>query len=799
MACAANAGVEDDEVSAATRALVPAAVDWDTVEGSSAEEMLLLFEKLCAGRGHQGLPRAPVFEPKEKRPYMENAMGVVRWALLMCGGLASEDALLYDDSVANRVCIDRYFYFWEIYKRYHAFQLQDGPDAERDREVIYRFSYCFEVCKRVHEIQQAVYDLYRLQLNASDFVVPECLAKSSAHISLLKLWSQDPQADEKKKKADYEELVSFLLDCAAAHRYRKSGNTVFEQKYVEYAGKKFGTRAWEPASFGTLRPEVQASSIEAFIHLFCRKEHRADMWSRLVGLKGHDRLRDYLACCEDLEFPFLKPSRNLLAFRNGIYDTRGGVGGAFYDYTIVGSHLRGDLVAAKYFDTTLDPGWIATAHSASWWEIPTPLFQSILDYQNWGVPSQIRTEGEEPRSVDRLAAEVKRAFAATADEVDAILYGLQQDGDAEAPKALENVLRACKVCVAAAEDAAKRASSEVAAASTASDAPGPKRRSAGAAFPLEAQRWVYVFLGRMLHALGTYDSWQIIPFFKGRGGSGKSTVAHVAKNFFSAEDVGILSNNSEKKFGLQSLVDKLVFICFELKKNVSLDASEFQSMVSGEEVCVAIKNQGARVVRWKSPGLLCGNEAPGWVDAQGSIARRLAIFGFKYGISEKHSDPELLHHIETQELAALIVKSNCAYRDTAERHRGEDFWRIVPPYFKDERLSLQRDTDPLCAALWDEITYELVNRDKLEDPESCFMLFDDFELDYKRRFRELRGSVCVDQLNQDKYATPFEEAGIEVRFCTLTYNGAPRNDRFLFGIRPRRGIAGPAGGPPLEP
>ena len=37
--------------------------------------------------------------------------------------------------------------------------------------------------------------------------------------------------------------------------------------------------------------------------------------------------------------------------------------------------------------------------------------------------------------------------------------------------------------------------------------------------PLAAQRWIYIFMGRMLHALKLYDDWQIIPFLKGRGGS----------------------------------------------------------------------------------------------------------------------------------------------------------------------------------------------------------------------------------------------------------------------------------------
>lgn len=767
---------------------VPVAVDWDSVDGDYVQNALLAFESMCKGRGNPSLPLVPTFKPDETQPYLLNACGIVRWAILMCGGLPAPEAIVYDDVSASHVCVDRIFYFWQMYKRYHVFQIVEGADPERDREVIYRFSYCHELCTRIAQLQQCVYDLYRLQLNASDFVVPECLSKSSTHISLLRLWGEE----QKKKKTDYEELVLYILNCAAANRYRKRESIVYQEKFVEYAGKRYGTRAWEPAKFETLRSEAQASTIEAFIHCACRKEIRCDMWSRLLNMKTTVPLEKYLSTCEDQEFPFLKPCRNLLAFRNGIYDTRGGVGGAFYDYSIVGIHLHGDLVAAKYFNQNLDPQWIATAHSSSWWDIPTPFFQSILDYQNWGVPLQKRSkDGEDVREVDRYAADVRRVFAQTADDIDAILYALQQDDEGAAPRAMEHVLEACKNCVSKAEEAAKCVKEKIVDKEPAeTSCGGPNMpRSAGSAFPIEVQRWVYVFLGRMLHALGDFDNWQIIPFFKGRGGSGKSTVGHVAQNFFAAEDVGILSNNSEKKFGLQSLVDKLVFICLELKKNISLEQAEFQSMVSGEEICVAIKNETARVVRWRSPGLLCGNEAPGWVDAQGSIARRLAIFGFKFGISEKHSNPDLQRRIEEEELAAIIVKCNEAYRDVAARHRGEDIWRILPSYFKDERLSLQRDTDPLCAIIWDDAMFELASRHGVPCKE-YYMPFEEFEMEYKRRHRDLRGNIPADPLSPDKIAQPFSEAGIEVlKPCTKMYNNSLRTERFLIGIRPKKRVA----------
>ena len=214
-------------------------------------------------------------------------------------------------------------------------------------------------------------------------------------------------------------------------------------------------------------------------------------------------------------------------------------------------------------------------------------------------------------------------------------------------------------------------------------------------------------MGRMLHALKLYDQWQIIPFLKGRGGSGKSTVAMVVKHFFEVGDVGILSNNSEKTFGLQALLDKFIWLCLELKRNVKLDQAEFQSMVSGEDVMVAQKNHIARQVTWCAPGLLCGNEAPGWIDAQGSIARRMAIITFPFSLQERDVVPNLLSQILDKELPTLIVKCNQAYRATCEQHNQDDIWKVLPEYFKNERLRFQKDTDAVYAAVFDRHRFEL--------------------------------------------------------------------------------------------
>ena len=785
----------------ADRVMLPP-TDWEELSRENLESRITQFCELCEGKGHPTLSgRGPCFRPSEDVPYIQNALGIVKWVIDM-SGQGAEDAFLYYSEAAEVVVVDRFFYFWEMYKCYHRYQMQlagelgvGSPEVEKDVCTLQRFSFCYEVCDRIHTVQKAICDLYRMMLNKSDFVVPECVVRSETHKSLLRRHSC---GDEGQKKTDYEELLLHLLNCAGANRYRKLGDVVYEEKTVEYAGRRYNTRAWEPANFDSTRPETVASTIGAFISRFCRKETHYDMWSRLVNIRDCSRrLESYLIHSEDIEFPFLRPCRHIFSFNNGIYDTSSDVIGAFYPYSSASEHLPPNIVAAKYFDMTVDPSWVVTASRGHWWDVPTPRFQSILDYQNWGVvttsSSALEQESMEedaaPPIMQMLVAETTRIWETLDNQFKVSIDKLKHGTEADASILMKEILESAETCKKASKDLmdrAERASQGLDAdPNTGRPAAAPTRRAAGAAFPIEAQKWVYVFLGRLLHALGTYDTWQIIPFFKGRGGTGKSTVAHVAKSFFSAADVGVLSNNSEKKFGLQSLIGKLMFLCFELKKNISLDQAEFQSMVSGEEVCVAIKNQVAQTIRWNLPGLLCGNEAPGWVDTQGSIARRIAIFSFNFKIADKDSNPELFKHILGQELAALIIKCNAAYRDMADRHRGEDVWGLLPEYFRKERLSCQRDTDPLYCTIWDDFSYELASRDGI-DTQTCFMPFEEFDQDYKRRHRDLRGNPFAEALVQDKYGAAFEEAGIDVVVDERTYNDSKRKEKWLVGIRPIR-------------
>ena len=103
------------------------------------------------------------------------------------------------------------------------------------------------------------------------------------------------------------------------------------------------------------------------------------MHSAIVRTLPIKKVADFLMVCDESEFPFVRPQRNLLSFKNGVYDTTGPGLGTFYEYGTASSALLADKAAAKHFDAAMPSSTFDVSlgcRAGSWWDIPTPLFQS---------------------------------------------------------------------------------------------------------------------------------------------------------------------------------------------------------------------------------------------------------------------------------------------------------------------------------------------------------------------------------------------------------------------------------------
>lgn len=262
---------------------------------------------------------------------------------------------------------------------------------------------------------------------------------------------------------------------------------------------------------------------------------------------------------------------------------------------------------------------------------------------------------------------------------------------------------------------------------------------------------------------------QVIPFLKGMASSGKSTVLlKVAKNLFEAADVGVLSNNIEKKFGLSGFYDKKLFVAPEIKADLQIEQAEFQSIVSGEDIQVNVKHQRAFSTQWTVPGVLAGNEVPAWCDNSGSIQRRIVLFDFARAVV--NGDMKLGEKLEA-EMPALLVKANRAYLEQAAAHSHTNIWTVLPSYFRTTRDAMAADVNSVEAFLG---CAEVTLRD------GAFCPFADFKAAL-RAFEQQNGYKSS-KYTLDFFRGPFSKHGIRcVRDCR-TYGGRKLTREYLEGL-----------------
>lgn len=290
-------------------------------------------------------------------------------------------------------------------------------------------------------------------------------------------------------------------------------------------------------------------------------------------------------------------------------------------------------------------------------------------------------------------------------------------------------------------------------------------------------KWMFVFIGRLFYEVNEMDSWQVIPFMKGVAGTGKSTVIKVVQLMYNMRDIGVISNNIEKKFGLATIFNKTLFVVPELKGDFAMDQADFQSMVTGEELSLAQKNKMPLTGQWTVPGIMAGNESAGWEDKSGSISRRIVVFDFPNKVPLDKLNPNLINEIRDKEIPTIIRKASMAYHDALSRFRRGDIWSVLPPRICEEKKRLQYSTNPL---------YAFINSDNLVLNQEEYTLESMF-ISRLKAFASLKFPNSVITFTPDFYSYIFSDFGLSIKRETLPW---PRNSKtniqtqsYLMGCR----------------
>jgi hypothetical protein len=384
------------------------------------------------------------------------------------------------------------------------------------------------------------------------------------------------------QNSPYQNLLLFLLENIYMSGYQRYQGYLYEK--INYNGHF--THAWK-----------EKMTIKNFIYEKTQYCFDYRQWHNLTSNPSNIRNSiDFLENCQDPRITDLVKNRHVFAFKNGIYickeyDSENKCYiDHFYEYSSESIKTLGmEIIASKFFNKEFNN----FDNLDDFYDIPTPHFQSILDYQE---------------------------------------------------------------------------------------------------FPEDVCRWVYAFIGRLFYDLGDLDDWQVALFLEGVARSGKSTFTKIVKKFYETCDVGVLSNNIERKFGLSSLKDKLLFLAPEIKSDLGLEQSEFQLLIEGGDMQLPVKHKESQYIRWKTPGLFAGNEPPAYTDNSGSVSRRLLVLKFVKKVT--NADPDLDRKLE-EELPFLMKKSITSYLGSVRQYKGMDLWKCLPKYFRDTQADMATSTNSL--------------------------------------------------------------------------------------------------------
>lgn len=294
--------------------------------------------------------------------------------------------------------------------------------------------------------------------------------------------------------------------------------------------------------------------------------------------------------------------------------------------------------------------------------------------------------------------------------------------------------------------------------------------------PEDAQRFVFAMLGRMLFPLGTHDSWQVMPFFLGTAGTGKSCICeHVIAQLFNPHDVAIISDACQTTFALGSAYDKRVFIIPEVTAKFNLPQSDWQQIVSGGNVEVRIKHQPSKYLLWSAPGICAGNVLPTcYTNNSGSLERRLVVVRFANQIPANRQDPDLPAKLAA-ELPMILLKLMGAYSWSLSTFVGAGLRMYMPDWLKGILQDVSRSFNVLESFL---------NSDSIVFGRHHFMPYKTF-LEEIRMYAQLNG-IPPPRITSDFLEAPMRNHGLTVQVVpeTLMYAGGLsilRGERIVTG------------------
>jgi phage/plasmid-associated DNA primase len=212
-------------------------------------------------------------------------------------------------------------------------------------------------------------------------------------------------------------------------------------------------------------------------------------------------------------------------------------------------------------------------------------------------------------------------------------------------------------------------------------------------FTEEVQKWFCTFMGRMCFNLGDMDNWQVLLYLLGQAGAGKSTIVmKIIQKFYEEEDVGIIANNIDAKYGIKPHVSKFMVLAPEIAENFKMEQTDWQLLVEGGRNTYSEKYKSDETINWEVPMMMGGNKIMRYKNNSESVSRRTAVVNFwkKVVNTDTEIDKKLAKEIPT--IMKMCIRG---YYHTLKIHGKKGIWNILPQYFKENKEEMEQTTNSL--------------------------------------------------------------------------------------------------------
>ena len=212
-------------------------------------------------------------------------------------------------------------------------------------------------------------------------------------------------------------------------------------------------------------------------------------------------------------------------------------------------------------------------------------------------------------------------------------------------------------------------------------------------FTEEIQTWLCIFMGRMAFNIGELDNWQCLLYLLGQAGTGKSTILmKILQKWYDEEDVGVISNNIDTKYGIKPHANKMMVLAPEISENFKMEQTDWQLLVEGGRNTYSEKYKSDETIEWKLHMTMGGNKMMRYKNNSESVSRRTAVINFwkKVVNTDTELDKKLLKELPI--IMKLCVKG---YYSAINKYGKRGIWNILPKYFHENKEEMEQTTNAL--------------------------------------------------------------------------------------------------------